>query len=95
MTTAKKWSAKDPSDIADYWFDWTDFLPADENITDADVTVPAGLESVTQDFTEKVVRVRLSGGTVDTDYPIDCLITTDAGEVFESTKTLSVKERIK
>lgn len=90
-----KWSAKDPNDIADYWFDWTDFLPDTETITAATVTVPTGLTGLSNSFEDKRVRVRLSGGTVDTDYAIDCLITTDAGQTFEITKTLQVKERIK
>lgn len=92
---AAKWSAKDPSDVADYWFDWTDFLPAEENITGATVTVSDGLTKASESFEDKRVRVRLSGGTVNTDYPIDCLITTDAGQTFEITKTLQVKERVK
>lgn len=89
---ATKWSAKDPNDIADYWFDWSQFLIESENITAATVTVPAGLTGVAQDFTDKVVRIRLSGGTLGK-YAVDCLITTDAGQKFEITKTLEVKER--
>lgn len=92
---AAKWSPKDPNDIADYWFDWTDFLPESEAITAATVTVPTGLTGVSNSFEDKKVRVRLSGGTVDTSYDIDCLITTDAGQTFEITKTLLVKERVK
>jgi hypothetical protein len=92
---ATKWSAKDPSDIADYFFDWTEFLPEGEIITEATVTVPTGVTGVIDDFTDKMVRVRLSGGTADENYPIDCLISTDAGQVFEMTSTLKVKERVK
>jgi hypothetical protein len=89
---ATKWSPKDPNDIADYWFDWSEFLIESENITAATVTVPAGLTGVAQDFTDKVVRIRLSGGAIGK-YAVDCLITTDAGQKFEITKTLEVKER--
>ena len=97
------WSAKDPNDVADHYFDWgsTDlksedrFLPDLETITAATVTVPAGLTNEGDDFTDKVVRVRLSGGTAGTSYSIDCLITTSTGQQFEVTRTLQVKERIK
>lgn len=95
-----KWDPKDPNDVADYWFNWDTFLPDSETITAATVTVPDGLTSVADDFDAeaKRVRVRLSGGEVgggtdDGKYPIDCLITTDAGQVFEITKPLQVKER--
>lgn len=87
------WTAKDPEDIADYWFDWSAFLDTTETITAATVVVPTGLTSLVNDFTDKTVRVRLSGGTVGDKYPIDCLITTDGGQEFDITKTLTVKER--
>lgn len=104
---ATKWSAKDPNDIADYWFDWTDFLPELETITDATITIPAEvdqpipeapydyLEIVSQSFADKRVRVRLSGGIATVGYLINCLITTSDDQVFEDTKTLWIKERIK
>lgn len=98
-----KWDPKDPNDIADYWFDWGStgivdptkrFLPEGETIADATVTVATGLTKVESDFTDKTVRVRLSGGTAGS-YDIDCLITTSLGQEFESTKGLRVAERKK
>ena len=79
---SSKWDAKDPSDVADYWFDWTSFLPESETITAATITVPAGLTKVESDFTAKTVRARLSGGTAGTSYDVDCLITTSLGQEF-------------
>jgi hypothetical protein len=100
-----KWSAKDPSDVADYWVSWQDFLPTDETITTATVTLPAAqpvaappfaeLSSVVADFDDKQQRVRFAGGIPDTTYAIDFLIHTSAGETFEVTKSLQVKERTK
>lgn len=104
---ATKWSPKDPNDIADYWFDWNDFLPTLETITDAVVTIPAEVDQpipeapydflaeVSQSFTSKTVRIRLSGGIATVGYLINCLITTSDDQVFEDTKTLQIKERIK
>lgn len=95
MTSAlTKWSPKDPNDIVDYFFDWAVFLLPEETITDATVTVPAGLTGIIDDFTDKTVRVRLSGGTADEKYPVDCLITTSTNQVFETTSILVVKERV-
>lgn len=101
-----KWSSKDPADIADYWFDWADFLPT-LTISDATVSIPSLVEQpeptapygylteVTQEYNDKTVRIRLAGGIAGVGYPITCLITTSDGQVFEDTKTLQVKERIK
>lgn len=100
---SNKWDAKDPNDIADYWFDWGSeaivdptkrFLPNGETISAATVTVATGLTKVEDEFTDKTVRVRLSGGTVGS-YDINCLITTNFGQEFESTKGLKVAERKK
>ena len=88
------WSPKDPGDVADYWFDWSTFLPAAESISSASVTVPFGITSVVSDFTSRAVRVRLSGGQAGTSYPILCSISTDSGESFEITKSLTVQGRV-
>jgi hypothetical protein len=97
-----RWKRKDPSDIADYWFDWGSdafsaserFLSEDMTIVAHSVTVPAGLTKISDEHTSKTVRVRVSGGTAGVDYPIDCLITTSDGQVFEQTKLLPVEERV-
>jgi hypothetical protein len=93
MAVPKRWKQKDPSDVADYWFDWTDFLADDETITDQDVVVPPVLTSLAVSHTDKTVRVRLSGGLANIDYVITCLITTDTGQQFEMDKTLKVRNR--
>jgi hypothetical protein len=93
---------KDPDDIEDFWFDWGSdeiakedrFLPAGLTIASAVVDVPTGLTHVLDDFTSKVVRVRVSGGgAVGQKYDIGCLITTSDGQVFEQTQRLEIKER--
>jgi hypothetical protein len=88
------------------------FLPDAETITAATVSIaddgdqPAPvlpfdfLAIVSQSFTTKKVRVRLSGGvpksaTEGNKYPVNCLITTNQTQQFEITKTLVVKERTK
>jgi hypothetical protein len=98
-----KWTAKDPSDIADYFWDWGStsivaaerFLPESTTITAHTVTVPAGITKVSDSHTDKTVRVRVSGGTAGTNYGLTCLITCSDGQVFESTKTLQVVERVR
>lgn len=97
-TEMLKWDPKDPSDVADYFFDWDGFLITAENIITATVTVqavPTGLTKIISDFTDKMVRVRLSGGTVGSVYKVDCLITTDTSQAFEITGILPVVERVR
>lgn len=105
MATAK-WSAKDPQDIRDYWIDFTSLLAADgtETITAHTVTITATQHPVTAPFedlakvndsldvTNKWIRVRVSGGTPEK-YAIKYHVTTNAGQEFDLTKTLTVKER--
>jgi hypothetical protein len=88
-----KWKQKDPADIADYWYDWSIFLPEDAVVEDQTVTAPAGITILAASHTDKVVRIRVSGGTAGTDYPITCLVDATNGEKFEVTKTLKVRER--
>lgn len=85
---------KDPADTADFWFDWTNALPAAVNITAESVTVPSGLTKVSESFTTKVVTVRISGGVTGGVYDINCSITTSTGEVFGFTNKLQVKVRV-
>ena len=101
-TVVAKWKRKDPNDEADYFFDWGSdivaanlrFLPEDETITAHTVTVPSPLTMIADSHTDKVVRFRVADGVDETDYLITCLITTSSGQVFETTNTLPVRNRI-
>jgi hypothetical protein len=88
-----KWSAKDPSDVRDYYFDWTDLLAADETIDAHTITMPTGVTATEDEHDDKTVRVRISGGAADVSYDIDCLITTSTGQTLDITNTLKVAER--
>lgn len=93
---------KDPGDVIDFWFDWGSdeqaledrWLPADENITAATVTTPDIVVQEDSDFTDKVVRVRVSGGELGEKGEIKCDIMTNHGQTFYMAKILQIKERI-
>lgn len=102
---AAKWSPKDPQDVRDYWVDFSAIgLAEGETLTAATVEVPAdqtdpaapyeqltvGTPAITND--EKLVVARFSGGTPGK-YGIQYHVTTSAGQEFDLTKTLEVKER--
>ena len=88
------WSPKSPTDVADYYIDWSNFLSSNESITSVAVTVPSGITAVENSFTDNVVRIRLSGGTAGTTYAIVCTVTTTNSETFAVTKPLLVEVRV-
>jgi hypothetical protein len=90
------WDAKDPDDIADYWFDFGGVLSAGATILDHEIVhiLPDGDVAVDQEeHTANEVRVRLSGGENDVAYDVRCKITTTTGETFYATQVLPVEER--
>ena len=91
---ADKWSQKDPSDVRDYRFDWGDFLPTGETITDYVITVPDELTLVDDTNTDTSVTVRLGGGTLGDQFEVGCLITTTTGQIFDLTAVLKIADRI-
>jgi hypothetical protein len=88
------WSPKSPADVADYYIDWTNFLSAAELINSVSVTSDAGLTVGATDYTDKIARARLSGGTAGNTYAVTCLITTSSNETFSVTKNLIVQNRV-
>ena len=88
------WSPKSPVDVADYFIDWTNFLADAETIASVAFTASSGLTVGTTDFTTKVARARLSGGTACSSYAVTCVITTSSSETFSVTKNLIVQNRV-
>jgi hypothetical protein len=88
------WSAKSPTDVADYWIDWSEFLSSDESITAVTVSTDAGITAVENSFTAKIVRIKLSGGTAGTTYAIGCTISTTNSETFFVKNRIAVAERV-
>ena len=88
------WSPKSPVDVADYFIDWSNFLADAETIATVSITATAGLTVGTTDFTGKVARARLSGGTAGSSYAVTCVITTSSSETFSVTKNLIAQNRV-
>lgn len=95
------WDAKDPDDIADYWFNFAGVLPPAATILTHDIVYilpqsefPADpVEVVDEEHTANQVRVRLSGGAHDTAYDVRCRVELSTGETFYATQVLPVEER--
>jgi len=99
MSSLKSFPSKDPEAKLDYVFDWaassnnnglTDWLREGETIVSYEVTVPEGIEKVSD---EKInedtsVRVWLEGGTEGETYLIKCHIVTSQREDTRTAKLL-------
>jgi hypothetical protein len=86
--------AKDPNDISDWTFDFTDKLGGVDTITGVvfSFDVTAGLTKLAESFTSTTATVTLSGGTSGAMAAITARITTAAGHQFDKTAYLSIVE---
>lgn len=86
---------KDPEALLDYTVDWDgdDWLGTDTITGTPTWTVPAGLTLAAQSNTTTTATVWLSGGMADTDYNVECKITTAGGRTDERTIRIQVRER--
>lgn len=75
---------KDPSDVLDYMFDWSDWLASGETISTYVLTVPTGITKDSESNTGTTVTIWLSGGTSGASYEIACKITTATRTVEKS-----------
>jgi hypothetical protein len=82
----------DSEAVLDYTVDWTDWIGAD-TISSVTWTVATGLTKESQANTTTTATVWISGGTVGTDYSVECKITTAGGRTDERTITIRVRNR--
>ena len=98
-----RFPAKDPDEVLDYTYDFTELLQAAEKVAsiDAVTVLPTTSPPLVVDSSgivgpaDKEVTVFLSGGENCAEYVVSVLITTDAGtpRTFERTCILPVQER--
>lgn len=104
MATIKHFPPKHPSSRLDYVFDWaplsngrglSDWLKEGETILSYTVTVPQGIDKVSDELIDDAtsVVVWIDNGTVDEDYPIQCYIETNEGREDTRTVILPVRNR--
>jgi len=88
---------KDPEAVLDYAFNWVDWLDTsttpNESIIAHTVTVPTGLTLESSTAASGIVTAWISGGTAETTYRVECLITTSAGRTDERSLWITVQER--
>ena len=84
---------KDPDEVLDYTFDWTDYLETGETIASYVITADTGITSGTESQASGVVTYWLTGGDATYTYKVACKIVTSAGRTAERTVTVWVIDR--
>lgn len=84
---------KDPDEIRIETMDWTDHLNSGATISTSSWTFPAGITKVTDGIVSgnKKTFVKMSGGTVDTDYVVTNSVVTSDGETLEESAVVRVR----
>ena len=85
---------KDPGEVKDYGFNWTEHLGDGETITTSTWEVETGLTSTAFDdtHTDTHTTIWLSEGTAGTQYRVTNHVVTNQGREFERSFTIYVRE---
>lgn len=93
-TPFKGFCSKDPADVEDYFFNWSERMTADADaIATSTWTADPGITIVTSTFTTTRTVVSLSGGTDGTKYRVYNTITTTGGRTVKRSALITVKAR--
>lgn len=82
---------KDPADVLDYSFDWSQWLQSGETVTGVTVTAAPGLTVNSSSFTDTSSTAWLSGGVAGatgTPYTVSHEITTNQARTKKLTMTI-------
>lgn len=92
MADTGKWDPKDPDEVKDYEFDWTDILKGD-TISGTTWTIsPSGLTKDSDTNNSSTTTIWVSGGTAGVTYSLMNEITTAGGRKYNRTRKLKMKE---
>jgi hypothetical protein len=84
---------KDPDEVLDYTLNWAARLVADDVISTSTWIVPDGVTKNSDNKTDKIVTIWLSGGTLNASYSLVNRIVTTAGRTMDQTCKLKIKAR--
>lgn len=91
----QSWPTKDPDEVLDYQFDWTDRLVTGETISTSvfskasDDTITLGSTSVSG----AVTTVWISAGTIGELCEVTNRVTTSAGRTYDETARLRIRSK--
>lgn len=81
---------KDPDEVEFYVRDWSADLDGD-TIATSTWTVPSGITKDSDTNTTTTATIKLSGGTLGSDYALVNRITTAAGRTLDKTLTFRIR----
>lgn len=93
MATYRKAPPKDPDETLDYGWDWSEYLPRDDEIQVSVWEVPDGLTKEADGFSAKTTTVWLSGGTLGEEYTVTNRVTTKHGRQADRSFTLKIRSK--
>lgn len=95
---SNKWPAKKPGETIDFGIDWTNRLPADDEVSSVVWSVPSPLVKESQpapddDANERAVitRIFVSGGVDGAEYEVTATMTSTGGRVLIEAVALPVR----
>jgi hypothetical protein len=83
---------KDPNDVDDFGWDFTDLLATGETIATQQIIAPVGITAAAPTEASGIVTARLSGGTLGVEYQVACRVTTSAGKTLDRTLRLFIRD---
>lgn len=85
---------KDPNSTLDFPVDWSEWLEdSGDTISSVSWIVPDGITKASEENTDTVATIWLTGGTAKSIYPITCRVTTAAGRIEDFTFELLMVEK--
>lgn len=84
---------KDPNDVLDYLWDWSDWLATGETIATSQMIPTAGITVDSAPSTDTTATAWLSGGTAGVNAQVTNRITTNQGRTRDETILLQIRER--
>lgn len=85
------WTTGSGSTVLDGTIVWTE-IGVEDTISTAAYTVQTGMTKVAESTTSTTSTVKISGGTANTVYTVDCLMTSTGGVIESSKFRVSVKD---
>jgi len=83
---------KDPESILDYTVNWANWLTGGDTIATSTMTVPSGITAVSTSNTTTSATIKLSGGTLGSNFEIKNSITTGNGLTCVRRFTVKIQE---
>lgn len=88
------WPPKDPNEVLDYQFDWTDRLQVGETIVTSDFILAEGTVTIgSETFVGALCTVWLSGGTEGSINILTNRITTSVGRTYDESAKLKIRTK--